>query len=51
MKNKPEKTPTARERVLTVRVTFDQLDQLKRIARERNVSVSDLVREHLPAKK
>lgn len=43
--------PIQRERVLTVRVTFDHFDQLKRAARERNVTVSELVREHLPDKK
>ena len=45
-----ETPPIQRERVLTVRVTFDHFDLLKRTARERNVSLSDLVREHLPAK-
>lgn len=33
-----------RERVLTFRVSFDQLDQLKRAARERELSVSGLIR-------
>lgn len=42
--------PAQRERVLTVRVTFDDIDQLKRTARERNLSVSELVRESLLAK-
>ena len=34
-----------REGVLTVRVTFHTFDTLKRAARERGVSVSDVVRE------
>lgn len=47
-KNKPEKTPCpSRERVLTLRVTFDQFDQLKRAAREQRTTVSGLVRETL----
>lgn len=50
MIKKQGKNEVTRERVLTVRVTFDQLDLLKRTARERNVSLSDLVREHLPDK-
>lgn len=47
MKNKPEKTPTARERVLTVRVTFDQLDTLKRAAKNKGTTVSRVIREAL----
>lgn len=43
--------PIQRERVLTVRVSFDHFDHLKRAAREQNVTVSELVREHLPDKK
>lgn len=39
------------EHVLTVRVPFHTLDALKRAARERSVTVSELVREHLPDKK
>lgn len=42
--------PIHRERVLTVRVTFDHFDQLKSVARQRKVTVSELVREHLPGK-
>lgn len=45
MRNKPEKT--ARERVLTVRVTFDQLDVLKRTAKNRGTTVSRVIREAL----
>jgi hypothetical protein len=43
-------TPPHRERVLTVRVTFDHFDALKRTARQRKVTVSELVRDHLPGK-
>ena len=41
-KNRPSDT---REAMLTVRVTFHTFDTLKRAARERGVSVSDVVRE------
>jgi hypothetical protein len=44
-------TPPHRERVLTVRVTFDYLDALKRTAKNNGTTVSELVREHLPCKK
>lgn len=49
MKEKPQKTYPAtiltRERVLTFRVDFDQLDALKRTARSNGVSVSRLIRD------
>ena len=39
-------TPTAtRERVLTFRVTFDQLDTLKRSAKAKGTTVSTLIRQ------
>lgn len=48
-KEKPQKTYPAttltRERVLTFRVDFDQLDALKRTARSNGVSVSRLIRD------
>jgi hypothetical protein len=44
-------TSPHRERVLTVRVTFDHIDELKREARQRKVTVSQLIREHLSGKK
>lgn len=53
MKNSPKNSLTTpardhvRERVLTFRVTFDQLDQLKRAARAKQTTVSGLVRETL----
>lgn len=47
MKNKGQKTDTARERVLTVRVTFDQLDTLKRTAKNKGTTVSRVIREAL----
>jgi hypothetical protein len=34
-----------RERVLTFRVTFDQLDQLKRTARNKGTTVTRIIRE------
>lgn len=37
-----------RERVLTFRVTFDQLDQLKRTAKDKGTTVTDVIREALP---
>ena len=50
MKNDQKKTlPTpGRERVLTVRVSFDQLDQLKRTAKDNGTTLSTLIREALP---
>lgn len=36
-----------RERVLTFRVTFDQLDQLKRSAKDKGTTVSKVIREAL----
>jgi len=56
MKNNQEKsrknslvTPGLfRERVLTFRVTFDELDQLKRTARNNGTTVSTIIREALP---
>jgi hypothetical protein len=36
-----------RERVLTFRVTFDQLDQLKRAAMENSTTVSTIIRERV----
>lgn len=52
MKNSPKKslaTPGLfRERVLTFRVTFDQLDQLKRTAKDKGTTVTDVIREALP---
>jgi hypothetical protein len=46
--NTPTLTTTAaRERVLTVRVTFDQLDTLKRTARSKGTTVSTLIRDAL----
>ena len=52
MKNHPKNSlPTPglfRERVLTFRVTFDQLDQLKRTARNNGTTVSQVIREALP---
>lgn len=36
-----------RERVLTFRVTFDQLDQLKRSAKDKGTTVSTVIREAL----
>lgn len=40
-------TTATRERMLTVRVTFDQLDTLKRTARSNGTTVSTLIREAL----
>ena len=52
MKNSPKNSlPTPglfREHTLTFRVTFDQLDQLKRTARNKRATVSDIIREALP---
>ncbi len=51
MKNSPKNSlPTPglfRERVLTFRVTFDQLDQLKRIAKDNGTNVTTIIREAL----
>ena len=51
MKNDQKKTlPTPglfRERVLTFRVTFDQLDQLKRTAKDNGTNVTTIIREAL----
>ncbi len=50
MKNSPKNSLTTpgRERVLTFRVTFDQLDQLKRAAKDNGMTVSDVIRQALP---
>lgn len=51
MKNDQKKTLTTpglfRERVLTFRVTFDQLDQLKRTAKDNGTNVTTIIREAL----
>lgn len=39
--------PAHRERVQTFRITFDQLDTLKRAARARRTTVSTVIREAL----
>lgn len=44
MINNQRKSVT-RERVLTVRVDFDQLDTLKRTAKAKGTTVSTLIRE------
>jgi predicted DNA binding CopG/RHH family protein len=41
------KSKVTRERVLTVRVDFDQLDTLKRTARSKGTTVSTLIRDAL----
>ena len=52
MKNRQKKTldtpGLSREHTLTFRVTFDQLDQLKRAARNNGTTVSQVIREALP---
>ena len=52
MKKSPKNSlPTPglfRERVLTFRVTFDQLDQLKRAAKANGTTVTEIIREALP---
>ena len=40
-------TPPTRERVLTFRVTFDQLDTLKRTAKNKGTTVSTIIRQAL----
>lgn len=40
-------TPDTRERVLTVRVTFQDLDTLKRKARKESCTVSTIIRKAL----
>jgi predicted DNA binding CopG/RHH family protein len=50
MKTEKKSLPTpglfpVRERVLTFRVTFDQLDQLKRTAKSNGTTVSTIIRE------
>ena len=46
--NTPTLTTTAaRERVLSFRVTFDQLDTLKRSAKANGTTVSTLIRDAL----
>lgn len=51
MKNNRKKTLATpglfRERVLTFRVTFDQLDQLKRTAKDNGTNVTTIIREAL----
>jgi uncharacterized protein (DUF1778 family) len=39
--------PDTRERVLAFRVTFDQLDTLKRTAKAKGTNVSTVIREAL----
>lgn len=39
--------PAQRERVMTFRVTFDQLDQLKRTAKDKGITVSKIIRKAL----
>ncbi len=39
--------PAQRERVLTFRVTFDQLDHLKRTAKDKGTTVSKIIRKAL----
>lgn len=52
MKNSPKNSlPTPglfREHTLKLRVTFDQLDQLKRNAKANGTTVSQVIREALP---
>jgi uncharacterized protein (DUF1778 family) len=52
MKNRQKKTLDTpglfREHTLTFRVTFDQLDTLKRTARNNGTTVSDVIRQALP---
>ena len=52
MKNSPKNSlPTPglfREHTLKLRVTFDQLDQLKRNAKANGTTVSKIIREALP---
>ena len=52
MKNSPKNSlPTPglfREHTLKLRVTFDELDQLKRTARNNGTTVSKIIREALP---
>lgn len=43
--------PTQRERVLTFRVSWSDLDALKVAAREQGTTVSELVRDRLSGKK
>jgi len=45
IKNQRNQSAPCRERVLTFRVTFDQLDTLKRTARSNGTTVSTLIRE------
>lgn len=44
---KNQRKSVTRERVLTVRVDFDQLDTLKRAARSNGTTVSTLIRDAL----
>lgn len=44
---KNQRKSVTRERVLTVRVDFDQLDTLKRTARSNGTTVSTLIRDAL----
>jgi predicted DNA binding CopG/RHH family protein len=48
MTKKNSLTTPGRERVLTVRVSFDQFDQLKRTAKDNGTTLSTLIREALP---
>lgn len=47
MIKKQGKNEVTRERVLTVRVTFDQLDALKRTAKYMGITVSKVVRDSI----
>ena len=48
MINKHEKSQdVTRERVLSFRVTFDQLDHLKRTAKDKGTTVSKIIRKAL----
>lgn len=48
MKTEKKILPTpGRERVLTFRVTFDELDALKRTAKNKGTTVSRVIREAL----
>lgn len=51
MKNRQKKTLDTpglfREHTLTFRVTFDQLDQLKRTAKDNGTNVTTIIREAL----
>lgn len=50
MNKKKDTSTSTRERVLTFRVTFDQLDTLKRAAHEQRTTVSRVIREAIDKK-